>query len=740
MTLTHESKLTSEAASAQAAGGAEIATARRKTASVPRSKRRQVGGEERCAALALATGQVVWASLPDGSVAEPLCLCAFTGLLARQVKGWAWLDAVHPDDRERVERLWKQATTGDMTFEMEYRIRRYDGIYCWFAVRTAPVHSVTGDVGEWVSAATVDRDETGQRWLEQQIVEQASQFEAIFDAMPDPVVVFDGAGLIRHDNIADRKMFGFDTTATGHPRSLRERGQWLMLRDEHGSLPEQQWPAFRVLRGEILDGSEAVELKARTLDGRELKVSEHGAPIYDKSGRIMGGVLVVRDVTEQRKLERRTWETLQALLGIVRVMVGQPVPVDPSSTPDTSPVIWYLGQLARSVLGCTRLSIKVLEPENERMQPLLRVGWPAEEEQRWSAQGDRFRLEDFVPDELLERLRAGEVVINDTTATAPSGWPVRGQVLLAPLHIESQLIGVLVVDYGEPSHQYSADERLLAGAVAQLAAVVVERQRLLHEREGAHASELASREATRRMELFMAMASHEFRAPLTVIKRYLQLAEQQLGIAFLYTESAAPLARALQLAQESLDQTSHAAIRMTSLLDDLLQASRAQAGQLLMRPQLCDLNSIVRASVEEQQRMNPTRQVHLRFPQSQRVPAMADPERIGQVVTNYLTNAFRFSPKNRPVDVRVRLQGRVARVSIRDEGPGLSPADQEHIWDRFYQSTSIERTPGSDAGLGLGLYICRMIVEQHQGKVGVDSSVGSGSTFWFALPLDNDGK
>jgi signal transduction histidine kinase len=119
---------------------------------------------------------------------------------------------------------------------------------------------------------------------------------------------------------------------------------------------------------------------------------------------------------------------------------------------------------------------------------------------------------------------------------------------------------------------------------------------------------------------------------------------------------------------------------------------------------------------------------------------MADPERIGQVVTNYLTNAFRFSSENRPVDVRVQLQGRVALVSIRDGGPGLSAADQERVWDRFYQSASIERLPGSDAGLGLRLYICRMIVEQHQGKVGVESSVGNGSTFWFTLPLYDDGK
>ena len=77
----------------------------------------------------------------------------------------------------------------------------------------------------------------------------------------------------------------------------------------------------------------------------------------------------------------------------------------------------------------------------------------------------------------------------------------------------------------------------------------------------------------------------------------------------------------------------------------------------------------------------------------------------------------------------------MVRISVRDEGPGLTPSEQERVWERFYRIEGIRRKRGSSVGLGLGLYICRAIVEQHQGEVGIESTKGVGSTFWFTLPL-----
>jgi signal transduction histidine kinase len=346
-------------------------------------------------------------------------------------------------------------------------------------------------------------------------------------------------------------------------------------------------------------------------------------------------------------------------------------------------------------------------------------------------------MAEVVCPELVERLRAGEVVVRDRPAGSSRGRevPAVRHALIAPLRLGSQLVGLLALDHGDSPHRYTPDERLLASAVAQLATIVIERDRLVREREGARASEYASREATRRMELFMGMAGHEFRTPLTVIRGYLTLATRHLAAVPPPGEGDAQGAKALHSVAESLEQASNAALGLTGLLDDLLQVSRAQAGKLPMRPRPCDLLEVMRAKVEEQGQVNPDRQVTLRLPAGAHAPVFADPDRIGQVVSNYLTNAFKYSPEDQPVDVEVALQAGVAKVSVRDAGPGMAVADQEHIWERFYQVAGVQRRPGSDPGLGLGLYVCRMIVEQHDGQVGVDSSVGSGSTFWFTLPL-----
>ncbi len=115
---------------------------------------------------------------------------------------------------------------------------------------------------------------------------------------------------------------------------------------------------------------------------------------------------------------------------------------------------------------------------------------------------------------------------------------------------------------------------------------------------------------------------------------------------------------------------------------------------------------------------------------------LADPDRITQVIVNYLTNALTYSPPDRPITVCLQTQNNMVRVSVHDEGPGLSTDEQAHIWDRFYQ-VGQNQLPlhTSSAGMGLGLYISRSLIEQQGGQVGVDSRPGQGSTFWFTLPL-----
>jgi signal transduction histidine kinase len=311
-------------------------------------------------------------------------------------------------------------------------------------------------------------------------------------------------------------------------------------------------------------------------------------------------------------------------------------------------------------------------------------------------------------------------------------------MLLAPMCVEDQLVGLLALDHGGARHEYTEEEIVLTTTIAKLAALVIERERLLQERAEARANELSLREANRRMDEFLSIASHELRSPLTSIKGNIQLTQRRLK-AVIGNRSVSTLddLDKLEMAYTLLERAEQQMRVLNRLVNDLIDISRIQAGKLDLQIQLrpSDLASIVKEVVQEQRKLHPERTIRLEISAQEPVPVTADDDRIGQVVTNYLTNALKYSTIERPVDVSLQLGSGMARVSVRDEGPGLSLEDQERIWERFYQAENIDVQTGSSVGLGLGLYISKTIIERHQGQVGVQSSPGVGSIFWFTLPL-----
>jgi signal transduction histidine kinase len=295
------------------------------------------------------------------------------------------------------------------------------------------------------------------------------------------------------------------------------------------------------------------------------------------------------------------------------------------------------------------------------------------------------------------------------------------------------LVGVLRLEELGPSLDGTrVQETAVIEAVAELGALVLERERLLRDREEARASELALRGTQTEMDLFLGIAAHELKTPLTSLKLALQLGERRLRR---LVEAEPDRAENLAPFQGQVEQVAHQVGRLDRLVNDLLDASRARVGRLDLHPEPTDLVAIVDEAVEQQREANPTRTLTFPFPADQRVPITADPDRIGQVVTNYLTNALKYSAEDRPVVVGLEVEAEQARVWVRDLGPGLPAEELELIWERFHRAKGIEVQSGSGVGLGLGLHICRMIIERHQGQVGIQSAPGQGSTLWFTLPL-----
>jgi signal transduction histidine kinase len=248
--------------------------------------------------------------------------------------------------------------------------------------------------------------------------------------------------------------------------------------------------------------------------------------------------------------------------------------------------------------------------------------------------------------------------------------------------------------------------------------------------------EEALRVANQQMDTFLAMASHELKTPLASLLLGLQLAQRRLGRLSIGEPGAVDeLVNRLEPLNNILGRTSHQAIRLEGLINDLLDVSRIQAGKLELRKESADLATIVREVVEEQRELAPGRTIRLELPCTPLPPLCVDRARIGQVVTNYLTNALKYSAEDCPVDVGLKLEEGAVRVWVRDRGPGIPVEEQEQVWERFHRVSGIEVRSGTGVGLGLGLHISRTMIEAHQGRVGLESTPGQGTTFWFTLPL-----
>jgi signal transduction histidine kinase len=234
----------------------------------------------------------------------------------------------------------------------------------------------------------------------------------------------------------------------------------------------------------------------------------------------------------------------------------------------------------------------------------------------------------------------------------------------------------------------------------------------------------ALEEAGKLKDQFLSLASHELKTPLSAIKGYAQLAERRLA-------KAANSASAVSGTQEVLTKINLQADKLTGLVDDLLDVSRIQAGKLDLHLEACDLTTLCRQAAEEQELIS-GRKVNLILP-NEPLFALADCERLGQVLSNLLTNALKYSADDRPVRLELTSQAKQALVTVEDEGVGIPKDELPLIFAPFFRASTARS--GSQRGLGLGLAICKEIVERHEGRIWATSEEGKGSRFVVALPL-----
>jgi two-component system phosphate regulon sensor histidine kinase PhoR len=223
--------------------------------------------------------------------------------------------------------------------------------------------------------------------------------------------------------------------------------------------------------------------------------------------------------------------------------------------------------------------------------------------------------------------------------------------------------------------------------------------------------------AMEKKDEFIGIASHELKTPITSLKGYLQLISHK--------KESLP-----DTVKQYIDKAIISLNKLQRLIDDLLDVSKIQAGRLEYAMNLVDITELVRQCTENARHVYPN--YNFENTAGTGLVVIGNEERLEQVVMNLINNAVKYSPENNNVVISALKRDGQVRVAVTDNGIGLSPEQKERIFERFYR---VEDKKYMSSGLGMGLYISQEIINHHLGKIGVDSALGKGSSFYFELPL-----
>jgi signal transduction histidine kinase len=301
-----------------------------------------------------------------------------------------------------------------------------------------------------------------------------------------------------------------------------------------------------------------------------------------------------------------------------------------------------------------------------------------------------------------------------------------------PIVVGEQAIGVISVQSSTEEGMFDEADRRLLSTLAANVGTAIQKARLFTEMEQAKEAAEAANEAK---STFLASVSHELRTPLTSVLGFAKVIRRQLEERILPSVDAGDerTQRAIKQVRDNVDVIVTEGQRLTTLVNNVLDLAKIEAGRFEwhMEPvsmaEVADRAMTATASLFESSDLELRREIPDDLPQ-----IVADRDGLMQVIINLLSNAVKFTEKG-SVTCRARSTDEGIVVSVSDTGIGIVPADQARVFDKFTQVG--DTLTDKPHGTGLGLPICREIVESHGGRIWVESGPGAGSTFSFVLPV-----
>ena len=505
---------------------------------------------------------------------------------------------------------------------------------------------------------------------------------------------------------------------------------------QHFTHPER---AEEGIRSVLREGRVAnYELTVRSKDGDETVVSYNATTFNDQSGKLQGVFGAARDVTERKRFEQELQEknlqlekaneageareeALQATGLKLTALVE--LGMELSSERDAKRLLSRFCSTARRIIGARKSMLGILSEKGDELRHFLINGLKDAEPIVY----DRPPVHQSVLETIINDRRV--VRINHAAANlrleqlSPDNSPINS-FLGVPLMSATEVYGWLVLLEKQDDGDFSEEDERLAATLAAQAAIAYENA-VLSERLQRNAEELdrTRREQLEMKDQFISHVSHELRSPLSAVHQFTSILLDGLA-GELGSEQ-----------REYLEIVLRNSLELRDMIDDLLEVTRAQGGKLTIEPKPTSLCDLFDPMIQTYEQRAAEKGIAIQTSCPSDLPMVqADPKRIGQVFSNLLDNALKFTARG-----AISISGRrdeddeFVRIAVADTGCGISADSLPKIFDRLYQSPNTLES--SRKGLGLGLHICQHLVELHGGRIWVESKEGEGATVFFTVPV-----
>jgi PAS domain S-box-containing protein len=542
------------------------------------------------------------------------------------------------------------------------------------------------------------------------VEESQRQLAAIVESSNDAVIGKTLDGTITSWNTAAEKLYGYSAEeAIGRPIAM------LVRPEDPGELPAV---LARLSRGEVIDPCETSIIKK---DGTRVDVSLAISPIKSRSGKTVGAATISRDVGESRRAQleiQRAHAQLQ--LQLQRISALREINLAITSTLDLRAVLRVLMEKIELFLPHAAILVWLLNENNGRLERA--ACWNIDETE-WLG-----RSLPGVPPLVRMAVETQKPVIaqnvqSDPRTLDPEFYRKRGLVsyLGMPLLAREKIVGILVFLTRE-EHRYGNDEMEFLSSLAGQAAIAIHNS-LLFEKTRRQAAELE--EASKRQADFTAMIAHDLRSPLVnVIATAQVIADEVVGP--VNAEQKKWLGRICLNGK-----------KLVALTSDFLDFSKIEAEEIDLSKQEIDLRELLTEVAESHSIPARSKNISLGWRVDLDVPPLyADRRRLEQVLGNLLGNALKFTGQGGTVSVQACVDnGRGVSIRVEDSGVGIPKADLANLFQKYRQASNAKSS--DQQGTGLGLVICKRIVEAHGGSISVESEEGRGTLFTFTLPVES---